>query len=425
MRRISAATAACTLGLAALLAGCSSSSDNSVGSPESGDAKPEASGELSGDVSLWMYPVLNDEGEHKAYWDQQVADFEAENPGVKVTVDIYPWAERDAAITTAISSSTNPDAIYLIPDQLVSYADALADMGSYLPKEHMEELLPSAIEGVTYDGRMLGSPVLMQSVPFVCNAAAFEKAGVDTFPSTWDELRDVAPKLKEGGVYALAYDGSSDSLNHSFYPLLWQAGGKVFNEDGSGVSFAEEPGVKALEFLQEFVDNGWIEKDNVVSYPAFEQSATAKGDVGCLVGSYTIPEIEDAWGAENVVVNVLKDKDKVAYGTVGSLAMFENSKSPEATAAFIDFVTTGDRLAEYLKLSGYFSPLSTMEDLFPGNELSAEIEQTLPYITVGELNTHAREVMGLLQPEIQAALLGQKTPQEALDAAASEADYLF
>lgn len=429
MRRITAAAAACTLGLAAVLTGCSTSpggTDNSKDKPEGQSTPaPEASA-LSGDVTVWMYPVVPDEAQHRAYWDKQISDFQDANPDVKVTVEIFPWAERDAAISSAIASSTNPDAIYLIPDQLVTYAAALADMASLLPADHVADLLDSAKNGVTYEGTMLGSPILMQSVPFLCNAAAFEKAGLDKTPETWDELREMAPKLKEAGVYALAYDGATDALNHSFYPLLWQAGGHVFTESGDGVDFNSDAGKAALGLVKEFVDNGWIEKDNVINYPTFEQSAAARGEVGCLIGSYgSIGEIADSWGPENTVVGVLSDAEKVAYGAVGSLALFENSKSMDATTAFINYVTTGEPLEEYLKLSGFFSPLASTGDLFAGDPVNSAVAETLPFVTVGELNSHAREVMGILQPEIQAALLGEKSVDDALKDAAAEAEYLF
>ena len=57
--------------------------------------------------------------------------------------------------------------------------------------------------------------------------------------------------------------------------------------------------------------------------------------------------------------------------------------------------------------------------------LLGEVEKYVPDTTVGELDASSRALMGVLSPEIQAALLGQKSPADALkDAAAAAAPLL-
>ncbi len=50
---------------------------------------------------------------------------------------------------------------------------------------------------------------------------------------------------------------------------------------------------------------------------------------------------------------------------------------------------------------------------------SARSRSTCPDTTVGELNASSRALMGVLAPEIQAALLGDKSPEDALKDAAT------
>ena len=57
--------------------------------------------------------------------------------------------------------------------------------------------------------------------------------------------------------------------------------------------------------------------------------------------------------------------------------------------------------------------------------IQSAIEQTIPTSKVGELQPSARAVMGVLAPEIQAALLGSKTPEQALKDAAAAAQPLI
>jgi multiple sugar transport system substrate-binding protein len=410
-----AAGAACTV----LLAGCSSSDDG-------GASAGSSDGALSGEVTMWIYPVIADETTHQAFWDAQVEAFEAENPDVTVKVEVYPWAGRDESLTTAIASGTGPDVVYLIPDQLATYQSSIEPVDSYLSAEHVADILPNVVDSITVDGQMLGAPLLTSSNPLVCDKAAFDAIGVTEYPTTWDDLLDVAPALAEQGIYATNYWGSPEvTLNMTFYPLLWQAGGDVFSEDGTEVAFDSDAGVKALEFLIELNEGGYLEPDLITTTPSIEQTALAQNKVACTWQSGPA-DVEAYWGAENIVIQPpLTDEETVGYGTVGSLSMLKGSDAKDAAGAWLDFVTSAEPVTEYVTTAKMFSPLTSTGELYADDPVYSAIEATIPDTTVGPVNEHSREVMGVLAPEIQAALLGQKTAEQALKDAATSAAALL
>lgn len=410
-----AAGAACTV----LLAGCSSSSDG-------GSAGGGEDGALSGEVTMWIYPIIADETAHQEFWDAQVAAFTEENPDVDVTVQVYPWAGRDESLTTAIASGTGPDVVYLIPDQLATYQSSIEPVDDYLSADHVADILPNVADSITVDGQMLGAPLLTSSNPLVCDKAAFDAIGATEYPTTWDDLLDLAPDLAEQGIYATNYWGSPEvTLNMTFYPLLWQAGGDVFSEDGTSVAFNSDEGVEALEFLVELNEGGYLEPDLITTTPSIEQTALAQNKVACTWQSGPA-DVEAYWGAENIIIQPpLTQEETVGYGTVGSLSMLKGSDDKAAAGAWIDFVTSADPVTEFVTTAKMFSPLSSTGELYADDPVYGAIEQTIPDTTVGPVNEHAREVMGVLAPEIQAALLGQKSAQEALDDAAASADAML
>lgn len=413
----------------ALLGACSSggneTSDPTTTPPANGGSEEPT--QLSGDLTFWVYPVIGDDPTHQAVWDDSIAGFKELHPDVNINIEIYPWANRDEAISTAIVSNTTPDGIYLIPDQLSTYADALEPMESLLSDEHLADILPNVVESITVNGNMLGAPILTSSNPMICNAEVFEAAGVTEYPSTWDDFLELGPVFKDAGFYLTDYQGSLEqSLNHSFYPYLWQAGGSVFNEDGSDVAFNSDAGREALEFIKTLVDNEWVERDSLTTIVAFEQTAVANNQVACVGISGSVTEVLPFWGEENIVVlDPLTKHETVAYGTVGSLSIFKGSNNKEAAAAFIEYVTSGDRLVEYLTTSKYFSALQSTGSLYADDPIYGPLEQTIPYSTVGELHPQAREIMGVISPEIQSVLLGNKSVEAALNDAASEAGYVI
>lgn len=156
---------------ATLLAGCSAGGGNT------------AEGEQ--DITVWLYPVIADEAVHKDFWDSTIADFEKQNENVNVKYEIFPWANRDEALQTAIAAGKGPDVVYLIPDQLAAYQKSIAPLNDLLSQERQDDLLPNVKKSVTLDGDILGAPILTSAQPLICNAAAFEAAGVTEYPETW------------------------------------------------------------------------------------------------------------------------------------------------------------------------------------------------------------------------------------------------
>lgn len=392
---------------ATLLTGCSAGGGNT------------AQGEQ--DITVWLYPVIADEAVHKDFWDSTIADFEKQNENVNVKYEIFPWANRDEALQTAIAAGKGPDVVYLIPDQLAAYQKSIAPLNDLLSQERQDDLLPNVKKSVTLDGDILGAPILTSAQPLICNTAAFEAAGVTEYPETWDDITAMAPKFTEKGMYALNYPASAENtLNLTYYPLLWQAGGEVYTKDGD-VGFDSKEGVQALTFLTDLAEAGALDPEALTTNVPLEQTAVAQGKVACTWNN-AVNEVVPFWGEENVkVLAPLTEKESVAYGTVGSLSVLKGSKAQDAAAKFVEYATGADVVEPYLKAAGYFSALSTTEPLYADDPLLGEVEKYVPDTTVGELNASSRALMGVLAPEIQAALLGDKSPEDALKDAATAA----
>ncbi|MFB7221540.1 extracellular solute-binding protein [Streptomyces sp. NPDC056227] len=375
------------------------------------------SGSDDNTVTMWTYPVIFDEAKNKAYWDGLVKAFEKKHSGVTVKVETFPWANRDTALATAIASGKGPDAVYLIPDQLPKYAKSIVPADDYMPADAKSDYTDFALKSVTVDGKALASPILTSANPLICDKRVFAAIGEKTYPTSWAELEALAPKLKKKGYYATSYSGDTQqTLNMTFYPLLWQAGGDVFSEDGGTVTFNDAAGVKALTYLKKLVDGGYTDKDLVTTTPKLEQTPVAKGKVACTWQN-TPADVEPFWGKENIVVQPpLREAESIGYGTVGALSMLKGADKKN-TGDWLNFVAESQNAAGLQKAAGYFPARKSGGDLYPDDALQTAVGATLPSMTVGPLHDKAREVQGVLAPEIQAALLGKKSPQEALNAA--------
>jgi multiple sugar transport system substrate-binding protein len=399
--------------VAATLAACGDSSESSS----------------TGSVTVWMYPVIADEQANTAYWAQVEKDFEAANSGTDLKVEQQPWANRDQKLAAAFSGGKGPDVLLLGPDQIPQYVKN----GSLAPVDKVVEpvkssFLPGALTALTTDGKLYAAPIYHTITTTLYNKKLLDKAGITTPPQTWDEIKAAAPKLKASGVATLDYSASPEAtLNLNFYPLLWQAGGSVFSADGKKAAFNEPAGVEALTFLTSLYADGAIPKSgltngNVIADQALGKQQVAMGFTNTPADAKTVTT---TWGAGNVVVGMpLEGKKRVGFGLPGGLAVNAASKNIEGAEKFLTFMIEPKQVVALGTASGFLSPRTDAK--VPAKDAQAEkFADALQYAFPGEPNPAARQVMSLLAAEIQAALTGKKTPQQALDDGAKAADDLL
>jgi multiple sugar transport system substrate-binding protein len=413
VRRIAAPLTA--LVLAAALSSCGGGGDSGSTSKKS--------------VTLWMYPVIADQAASDAYWKKVETDFEAANSGIDLKVEAQPWANREEKVAAAFSGKKGPDVLLMIPDQIPQYVKS----GSLEPVDDVitpekDKFLPAAIPGLTVDGKVYGAPIYHTVTTTMYNKTVLAKAGIAKPPETWDEIKAAAPKLKAAGFSTLDYSASPEAtLNLNFYPLLWQAGGKVFADDGKSVAFNQAQGLEALTFLKSLWDEGAIPKTALTAGNVVADSPFGKGQVAMAMTSVPadVATVTKTWGAANVELGTpLTGKKQVGFGLPGGLVVNAASENADGAKKFLSFMTQAAQLDALSKASGFYSPRTDAksESTDPN---AAKFKDALQYAVPGEPNPSARQIMSFLSPEIQAVLTGKKQPQQALDDAAKQANDLL
>ena len=133
-------------------------------------------------------------------YNDMVAAYKAETG---VTLDITGFqTDYRSVLTSRLNSGDVPD---------IFMSSAYADNSTYkdyvydlTDEAFIQELEPSALQGVTVEGRVLGYPFLVQSHSFIYNKQVFEENGITKLPRTLDEFEAVAKKLQAKGVQPFA-----------------------------------------------------------------------------------------------------------------------------------------------------------------------------------------------------------------------------
>lgn len=406
------------LSVMALAAACSSSDEGSV---------PENPDEVTGSITMWIYPIMGD-GEQD-YWKPKVEKFKKKYTKADVKVVVQPWANRDEQLTTAIAGGQGPDVVYLIPDQVSQYADqgVLADVSDVIADDK-DDFLPNALKALTSEDTLYGVPILLSACGNLCNMAVLKQAGVTEVPTTWEQYAAIGPKVKAAGFPLSVYPATNENtLNQTFYPWLWQAGGEVLSEDGKKAAFNSDAGVEALTFIKKLIDEGFIPKEDLTAVVPAESGPYAQGKLAISLSNTanTIPLYPALKPADFQVGPPLTGKKKVGYGTVGGLSVLEGSKNATAAKAWVQWVASAEEVKEFDTTHGYYSARKSVGTLFADNPLYTAEQKLLGDLRFGVISPKARALMDLIKPQIQAALLGRAEPKQALDTAAKQVDELL
>ncbi len=412
---LAATSTVLTLALAA--AGCSSSS---TGTGASTDAKST--------VTIWMYPVIADAAKSQTFWQDTEKDFEAKNPNVDLAIELQPWDGRDEKIATAIASGKGPDFVVIGPDQLPQYQSTGGLKSVKGGIEDQSKFLASGIKAATVGGDIYGVPIYHTITTTVYNKKALTDAGVTTPPATWDEIKAAAPKLAAKGVAVMDYSGSPQTtLNLTYYPLLWQAGGTVFSADGKTVAFNSAEGKKALQFLVDLKAVNGLPADAATKTNKVEGSGLTTGKVAMTYSAVKTEAVtmQKALGAENVGVGApLQGSKQATFGLPGLLTRTSISKNDSAANTVAKYFGAADFQAKLSNASGFF-PARSDATLDSTDPLNAPFQKALEQANSGEVNPKSRQVMAALAPHIQAALQGTKSVDQALADAEKECNSLL
>lgn len=387
-----------------------------------GSDSGSADGKAGGSITVRVYP-LKTEAEDKEFWAGQVEAFKKVNPDITVNVDVQPWKDRETTLVTQITGGNGPDVAYMIPDELRAF-QAKGALEPIPDSVSTKDYRPAATDAATVDGELFGVPVLMSVVPGTCDKKVLAQAGITTPPATWDDLMEIAPRLKAKGLYATQIDASNAAtLNTTFYPWIWQAGGDVFDDSGK-LTLTSDESEKALTYLTDLVEKGYAPKAEATTAVPLEQSAIAKRQVACEFNIQPIL-LAEQWGDDRLVIPPLTDEEQKTYGTVGSFTILKGSKNKEAAAEWINFVTTPEVMAEVDDFGGFYPPKTTATLEYPAGSVEAETAKYLDMTYSGPAVAKAREIQAVVAPEVQAAVLGEKSPSQALEDADAAAQQIL
>ncbi|CVI64680.1 MULTISPECIES: ABC transporter substrate-binding protein [Agrobacterium] len=220
-----------------------------------------ASSASAATVVKWMHVELDPKS--VAVWEEIAKEYEAKHPDVDIQLQFLENEAFKAKLPTLLQSNDVPDFFYswgggVLEEQ--SKTGALKDLTEVFDADGgklRQAYNASAIDGLSFDGKVWAVPYRVSLVSFFYNKELFAKAGVKAEDiKTWADFSATVKKIKDAGIVPIAGGGGEKWPIHFYwsYLVMRNGGQAVFDaaRKGEGEGFMDPTIIKAGEQLAEF-----------------------------------------------------------------------------------------------------------------------------------------------------------------------------
>lgn len=314
----------------------------------------------------------------------------------------------------------------------------VVSLQKFIDKEKYDtsDFFPSMINlGKSDDGQQYAMPFAVSTPIVYYNADHYREVGLDPEnpPKTWDELRNAAKKLTKDGRYGIFMDYQITG-NWLYQAMTETAGGQMMANDLKSVAFDSDAGRKALQY--------WVDLVNVdKSMPNLDSKQASQSFLSGNISMYVTStaaltgfRTESSFDLRTAVFPALDGKRVVPAGGNNLFMLTQDPKKQEAAWDFIKFATSSKGTTMIAQGIGYMvTRKSALEDPdMMGKFLEQNPTAKVTYDQVNDMvpwynfpGSAGSKVYKIVQDNIQAALLQQKTVDQAIKEAAEQSNDLL
>ncbi len=408
-------------------------------------AAPAARAQAAVEVPFY-YPVAVG-GPITKIIDQYAADFEKENPGIKVR-PIYSgsYQESITKALTAVKSGEPPVTSILLSTDMFT----LIDEDAILPFDELVKtpedqawlkgFYPAFMENSQTGGKTWGIPFQRSTVVLYWNKEMFKEAGLDPNrpPANWKEQLEYAQKLTRrdasGKVTQWGVQIPSSGFPYwLFQGLTIQNGVNLMNAAGTETYYDRPEVIEALQYWVDLARKHKVHPEGIVEWGTTPKDFFEKKMAMMWTTTGNLTNVKNNAKFDFGVAMLPAGKQRGSPTGGGNFYLFKKSTPAQRDAAFkfIKWITQPARAAQWGIDTGYVAisqaafDTPAMKQYAAGFPPALVARDQLPFAKA-ELSTHDNQrVTKALNDGLQAALTGTKTSEQAMKDAQREADRLL
>lgn len=420
-RRLPLASAVAAMAVGALaLSGCTA---DSSGTGDGGDTS----------MTLWHNSTT---GPGVEFWEQTVADFEKDNPGVTIDIQSIQNEDLDGKLQTALNSGDAPD-IFLQRGggkmAAMVKAGQLKDLTDAISGPAAEEIPDASYKANSLDGKIYAMPVAVLPGGLFYSQDLFDQAGITENPTTLEELEVATEALKAEGIDPIAL-GAKDAwpAAHWYYWLaLRECSSDTLAKAADEMDFSDECWVRAGEDLQAFAETEPF-NSGFLTTPAQQGAGSS---AGLIANHQAAMELMGAWNP-GVIGSLTPDQKPLADlswfpfpeveggdGEPGSMMGGVDGYScsvdaPDACVDFLNYIGTSDVQTAYYKAFNA-PPVNTVAQeavTEPYLQTILEAYNAAPYATQWLDTVYGQNVGNALNVAVVDLLAGNSSAEDLVKA---------
>jgi raffinose/stachyose/melibiose transport system substrate-binding protein len=280
------------------------------------------------------------------------SEFEAANPGAKVTIVTRGVDEHKTALRVAAGSDKGPDIYFSWAGLGLGGEYIKAGLSLPLDKYYTEykwsnELVPAAASFADiYPGGKQGVPFTFKGEALYYNKKLFEQAGITEEPKTYDELLAAAEKLKAAGVPAITFGGTVNWHVMRLMDVILESKCGADKHDAlmnMAVKWTEEScAVDSFGELDKWAKNYVLSPfmgiDNAQSFNLFTAGRAAM----MLEGDWLVQQLSEVTNLDDFGIFPFPTGTNRLYGFAEYHYVSTKSPSPDLAAKFLDYFISTD-----------------------------------------------------------------------------------
>lgn len=380
-------------------------------------------------IEFWTMSLMD----FSDYIEDIIARYEAENPGVKIDWKDIPATTLREQFLAAAAAGEVPDVVNFPSAWTIAMAQrgVLYSVDELIAKEDLDLYYEGILNNTRWNGQRWALPWYVTPDMLFANVEIWERAGLDVNnpPVTWDDAIEYARIIRDRtGIYGFSPNFLLQNiLTRNDIPLLDENGNVAFNTD------------EAKELVAKWVqvyNDGLVPPDIVTNVRGAELDAVPRYQAGRLGMLITGPQFVSRLATEapeiygkTVAIPLPVGKAGTTRAAVQNIAISRGSKAPEAAADFALYVTNAENQLAFAKLVTIFpSVIEAAEDPFfsAGGDTPDDQARMIAAADLRKIDATPTDLpdagrMGeILDDAMTMALLGVKTPAQAIEDAAAE-----
>lgn len=398
----------------------------------------------SGDLSVWKFGGTTAEVEE---WAKRNDVFSGEQSDVNLNYSYFNGQIRRQKLLAGFQTNRMADVVIAFGQDIPEFAgfgmiQPLDDIAGDRVAGWKDRIVPEVLASGMHEGKLYGLPTYVDMASFLAiNVDMMEEAGFDRPPRTWSEVREYAKAMTKPDRPGIAFPATTAPVDiNIFQGIAYANGGRVFDEESGQVTLNDAGMVDALQLYVDLIADGSTPQATSLTETFFRDTAQlfAQGRSAMWIG---LSWLNTPWGTPEGLNWTgapfpRPDAPSGAFPPVAAimdptaiLMVSARAKNPEAAVEYIDFWSQNEQLKiwggnpEVARIpagkvawgeQGLADAWPNWVESFNEGTLFEGAEPMPRFIGVSAVES-------ALGTAIQEAVLGLKTPQEAMDDATTAA----